>query len=170
MCVSECVSAYVCVVQELIELAERLGPAHSRGLSREGLFSLSFPFFRSVFSILIHHSPEINRLPSRTHRKKDGDDKRCVCVCVCMIIEISYSFSLSLSLYLSCVVCMCEFQVREKIRTLMPCRHDFHQKCIDKWLKVYVYVYTPSHPHTLTPTQDHSTCPICREKVKPTAS
>ena len=86
---------------------------------------------------------------------------RGVCVCVCMIIEISYSFSLSLSLYLSCVVCMCEFQVREKIRTLMPCRHDFHQKCIDKWLKVYVYVHplTPSHPHTLTGSQYMSDMP-----------
>ncbi|CAI8011824.1 RING finger protein 44 [Geodia barretti] len=86
--------------EELLELAERLGPAQPRGLSRD----------------------EISRLPSRTHRKKDGDDK-------------------------SCVVCMSEFQMREKIRTLRPCRHDFHQKCIDRWLK------------------EHNTCPICRETV-----
>jgi hypothetical protein len=87
--------------EELLELAERLGPAQPRGLSRD----------------------EISRLPSRTHRKKDGDDK-------------------------SCVVCMSEFQTREKIRTLRPCHHDFHQKCIDRWLK------------------EHNTCPICRETVQ----
>ena len=45
---------------------------------------------------------------------------------------------------LSCVVCMSEFQTREKIRTLRPCRHDFHQKCIDRWLKVSTFsIFSP---------------------------
>ena len=35
----------------------------------------------------------------------------------------------------TCVVCMSEYSTREKLRKL-PCSHDFHSKCIDKWLKV----------------------------------
>ncbi|KAH3708135.1 RING finger protein 44-like [Dreissena polymorpha] len=43
----------------------------------------------------------------------------------------------------SCVVCMCDFENRQMLRVL-PCCHEFHQKCIDKWLKT------------------NRTCPICR--------
>jgi hypothetical protein len=35
----------------------------------------------------------------------------------------------------SCVVCMCDFEARQVIRVL-PCSHEFHAKCVDKWLKV----------------------------------
>ena len=35
----------------------------------------------------------------------------------------------------SCVVCMMNYSNKEKLRRL-PCNHDFHAKCIDKWLKV----------------------------------
>lgn len=43
----------------------------------------------------------------------------------------------------SCVICLCDFESRQTLRGL-PCSHQFHAKCIDKWLK--------SNP----------TCPICR--------
>ncbi|CAF4892346.1 unnamed protein product [Pieris macdunnoughi] len=43
----------------------------------------------------------------------------------------------------SCVVCMCEFEARQTIRVL-PCAHEFHAKCVDKWLR------------------SNRTCPICR--------
>ncbi|XP_060571310.1 E3 ubiquitin-protein ligase RNF38-like isoform X2 [Ruditapes philippinarum] len=43
----------------------------------------------------------------------------------------------------SCVVCMCDFENRQLLRVL-PCYHEFHAKCIDKWLKT------------------NRTCPICR--------
>ncbi|GLJ09585.1 hypothetical protein SUGI_0112380 [Cryptomeria japonica] len=43
-----------------------------------------------------------------------------------------------------CAVCLCEFEEREKGRTLPACKHSFHVDCIDKWLN------------------SHSTCPICR--------
>ncbi|KAG1678656.1 RING finger protein 44 [Nymphon striatum] len=43
----------------------------------------------------------------------------------------------------SCVVCMCEFERRQTLRVL-PCSHEFHSKCVDKWLKT------------------NRTCPICR--------
>lgn len=44
---------------------------------------------------------------------------------------------------LSCVVCMCEFEPRQHLRVL-PCAHEFHSKCVDKWLR------------------SNRTCPICR--------
>lgn len=37
----------------------------------------------------------------------------------------------------SCVVCMCEFEVRQILRVL-PCSHEFHAKCVDKWLRVSI--------------------------------
>ncbi|KAF4517537.1 hypothetical protein B566_EDAN005100 [Ephemera danica] len=43
----------------------------------------------------------------------------------------------------SCVVCMCDFEARQMLRVL-PCDHEFHAKCVDKWLK------------------SNRTCPICR--------
>ena len=34
-----------------------------------------------------------------------------------------------------CVVCMMDYSNREKLRRL-PCNHDFHSKCVDRWLRV----------------------------------
>lgn len=42
-----------------------------------------------------------------------------------------------------CVVCMCDFEARQMLRVL-PCSHEFHSKCVDKWLR------------------SNRTCPICR--------
>jgi E3 ubiquitin-protein ligase RNF38/44 len=50
-----------------------------------------------------------------------------------------------------CVVCISEYTNREKLRRL-PCSHDFHAKCIDKWLK------------------SNKTCPVCRDEVKATST
>ncbi len=38
----------------------------------------------------------------------------------------------------TCVICMCEFETRQTLRVL-PCSHEYHAKCIDKWLKVYIF-------------------------------
>lgn len=79
--------------ETLLSLAERLGEAKARGLSRT----------------------EVDQLPSYkfdadTH---EGDQTNCV-------------------------VCMCDFEVLQSLRVL-PCSHEFHVKCIDKWLKVSEY-------------------------------
>uniref|UniRef100_A0A915JST9 RING-type domain-containing protein n=1 Tax=Romanomermis culicivorax TaxID=13658 RepID=A0A915JST9_ROMCU len=42
-----------------------------------------------------------------------------------------------------CVICMCDFESKQLLRVL-PCSHNFHSKCVDKWLK------------------NNRTCPICR--------
>lgn len=46
----------------------------------------------------------------------------------------------------SCVVCMSDFENRQLIRAL-PCNHEFHAKCVDRWLKT------------------NRTCPLCRADV-----
>ncbi|XP_008561009.1 E3 ubiquitin-protein ligase RNF38 isoform X2 [Microplitis demolitor] len=84
--------------EALLSLAERLGEAKPRGLTRA----------------------EVEQLPSykfnaETHQ---GDQTNCV-------------------------VCMCDFEPPQSLRVL-PCSHEFHSKCIDKWLK------------------SNRTCPICR--------
>lgn len=43
----------------------------------------------------------------------------------------------------SCVICMCDFENKQLLR-ILPCSHEFHAKCVDKWLKT------------------NQTCPICR--------
>ncbi|XP_066506058.1 uncharacterized protein si:ch211-59o9.10 [Hoplias malabaricus] len=45
-----------------------------------------------------------------------------------------------------CQICFCDYKEGEKLR-ILPCFHDYHTKCIDRWLK------------------ESSTCPICRADV-----
>ncbi|KAG9456209.1 hypothetical protein H6P81_000717 [Aristolochia fimbriata] len=46
-----------------------------------------------------------------------------------------------------CYICLVEYEEEEKIRVL-PCHHEFHMSCIDKWLK-----------------EIHGVCPLCRRDV-----
>lgn len=51
-------------------------------------------------------------------------------------VENHLVFSLNdLFAFSRCVVCMCDFESRQLLRVL-PCNHEFHAKCVDKWLKV----------------------------------
>ncbi|XP_069764554.1 uncharacterized protein [Narcine bancroftii] len=45
-----------------------------------------------------------------------------------------------------CHICFNDYSSGEKLR-ILPCLHDYHSRCIDRWLK------------------GHSTCPICRVDV-----
>jgi len=76
--------------EALLSLAERLGEAKPRGLSRSEIEQL--PGYK--------YSPE-------TH---NGDQT-------------------------SCVICICDFEARQHLR-ILPCSHEFHAKCVDKWLRV----------------------------------
>nr|XP_002734949.1 PREDICTED: RING finger protein 38-like isoform X1 [Saccoglossus kowalevskii]XP_006816740.1 PREDICTED: RING finger protein 38-like isoform X2 [Saccoglossus kowalevskii]XP_006816741.1 PREDICTED: RING finger protein 38-like isoform X3 [Saccoglossus kowalevskii] len=86
--------------EALLNLAERLGEAKPRGLTKADIEQL--PSYR--------YNPD-------THQS--GSDQTC------------------------CVVCMCDFEQRQLLRVL-TCNHEFHTKCVDKWLKT------------------NRTCPICR--------
>ncbi|PVD30659.1 hypothetical protein C0Q70_09932 [Pomacea canaliculata] len=86
--------------EALLNLAERLGEAKPRGLTKAEIEQL--PAYRFNNEV----------------RRSDLDQT-------------------------SCVVCMCDFESRQLLRVL-PCCHEFHAKCVDKWLKT------------------NRTCPVCR--------
>ncbi|XP_074643416.1 E3 ubiquitin-protein ligase RNF38-like isoform X2 [Tubulanus polymorphus] len=94
--------------EALLNLAERLGEAKPRGLTKSDIDQL--PSYR--FNV-------------DTHR--NDADQTC------------------------CVVCMCDFEARQLLRVL-PCSHEFHAKCVDKWLKT------------------NRTCPICRADASEVSS
>ncbi|KAK8597911.1 hypothetical protein V6N13_095305 [Hibiscus sabdariffa] len=47
-----------------------------------------------------------------------------------------------------CHICLAEYEEGDKIRVL-PCQHEFHMACVDKWLK-----------------EIHGVCPLCRGDVR----
>lgn len=49
----------------------------------------------------------------------------------------------------SCSVCQSNYLVNEFVRTLPVCKHIFHKRCIDPWIK----------------RNQHPTCPVCREVI-----
>ncbi|XP_074270444.1 uncharacterized protein LOC141594159 [Silene latifolia] len=46
-----------------------------------------------------------------------------------------------------CYICLVEYEEGDDMR-IMPCRHEFHKKCVDKWLK-----------------EIHRVCPLCRGDI-----
>ncbi|KAL5816782.1 hypothetical protein ACOSQ3_025160 [Xanthoceras sorbifolium] len=44
----------------------------------------------------------------------------------------------------TCSICLCEYQPKEILRTILVCNHYFHITCIDEWLRL------------------NATCPVCR--------
>lgn len=79
--------------EALLSLAERLGEAKPRGLSKS----------------------EIEQLPSYRYKAESAE-------------ESDQSM---------CVICMYDFEQKQNLRVL-PCAHEFHARCVDKWLKVSV--------------------------------
>ncbi|KAL4648780.1 RING finger protein 44 isoform X3 [Arapaima gigas] len=84
--------------EALLNLAERLGEAKPRGLTKA----------------------DIEQLPSYRFSPENHQSEQTLCV-----------------------VCFSDFESRQLLRVL-PCNHEFHAKCVDKWLKT------------------NRTCPICR--------
>uniref|UniRef100_A0A2K6RHH6 Ring finger protein 44 n=1 Tax=Rhinopithecus roxellana TaxID=61622 RepID=A0A2K6RHH6_RHIRO len=84
--------------EALLNLAERLGDAKPRGLTKA----------------------DIDQLPSYRFNPDSHQSEQTLCV-----------------------VCFSDFETRQLLRVL-PCNHEFHTKCVDKWLKA------------------NRTCPICR--------
>ncbi|XP_027353385.1 RING-H2 finger protein ATL70-like [Abrus precatorius] len=49
-----------------------------------------------------------------------------------------------------CSICLADYKGTDMLRVLPGCRHQFHIKCIDPWLRL------------------HPTCPVCRTSPIPT--
>ena len=47
----------------------------------------------------------------------------------------------------TCSVCLCDFEPGDVLRRIPGCCHEFHQYCVDVWLK------------------NHTTCPMCRAEI-----
>lgn len=47
-----------------------------------------------------------------------------------------------------CYICLAEYEEGDRIR-LLPCHHEYHMSCVDKWLK-----------------EIHGVCPLCRRDVR----
>lgn len=77
---------------------------------------------------------EIDRFPTTTWKEEDFDEEENI------LEEVEKDGK-------KCVVCYCEFESGEQVRSL-ACWHRFHMQCIDKWLG------------------NHSTCPVCKENMK----
>jgi len=71
--------------------------------------------------------PTLSQLPSDSNESKQGQSPK------------------SAEDIPSCAVCMENYVNNDELRCL-PCRHEFHTKCVDEWLKL------------------RSTCPLCRKK------
>lgn len=106
--------------QALWNLSERIGLAKARGLSKEGTDSYHSSLLQSwLFTVLY----------------------KVILICIILVSVIDnipafrYSASSRDSSNGNCVVCMSDYINREKLRRL-PCNHDFHAKCIDRWLRV----------------------------------
>lgn len=99
--------------QALLNLAERIGDAKPRGLTREVIDRL--PSYR--FNAELRKPASADGVADSSNRAASSPDMQT-----------------------SCVVCLCDFQSRQLLRSL-PCRHEFHARCIDKWLKVSFSCY-----------------------------
>ncbi|XP_027177280.1 uncharacterized protein LOC113776346 isoform X1 [Coffea eugenioides] len=81
-------------------------------------------------SVVSVPAPEtvVDSLPVKIHRKPErlesGDD------------------------VIQCYICLAEYEEGDKIR-ILPCHHEYHVACIDKWLK-----------------EIHGVCPLCRRDVR----
>ncbi|KAL5698432.1 RING-type E3 ubiquitin transferase [Ranunculus cassubicifolius] len=97
----------------------------------EALFEVLDEIHRQPISLSLsmvsHPAPEtvVDSFPIKNHEKPNGADQ-----------EVE-----------QCYICLAEYEEADKIRVL-PCRHEFHMACVDKWLK-----------------EIHGVCPLCRGDV-----
>ncbi|CAN0838594.1 E3 ubiquitin-protein ligase RNF167 [Linum grandiflorum] len=70
----------------------------------------------------------VDSFPLKNHRKEDN-------------IEVGDEVD-------QCYICLSEYEEGDKIRVL-PCHHEYHMSCVDKWLK-----------------EIHGVCPLCRGDVR----
>jgi len=104
--------------EQLLSLAERLGDVKQQGLTKSQIDKLESYYYSSDTE---EEKMSIDSQEKPNEKKEDETKKMCV-------------------------ICISEWKNNQHIRKL-PCKHEFHSKCIDKWLK------------------QKRSCPICRGEV-----
>jgi len=104
--------------EQLLSLAERLGDVKQQGLTKSQIDKLESYYYSSDTE---EEKMNIESQEKLNEKKEDESKKMCV-------------------------ICISEWKNNQHIRKL-PCKHEFHSKCIDKWLK------------------QKRSCPICRGEV-----
>ncbi|XP_013784778.1 uncharacterized protein LOC106468873 [Limulus polyphemus] len=107
--------------ETLLNLTETLGDAVARGLSRT----------------------DINRLPTRNFTQLVSSEN---CESVASCDDGSRANNNTEMRQKECQVCLSSYEEGEVLR-ILPCFHDYHASCIDKWLK------------------NNRSCPTCRVEV-----
>ncbi|PIA45644.1 hypothetical protein AQUCO_01600101v1 [Aquilegia coerulea] len=100
----------------------------------EALFEVLDEIHRQPISLSLsmvsHPAPEsvVNSFPLKSHKKSNAAE------------DTNQDVE-------QCYICLAEYEEGDKIRVL-PCRHEYHMSCVDKWLK-----------------EIHGVCPLCRGDV-----
>ncbi|XP_045506241.1 E3 ubiquitin-protein ligase arkadia-like isoform X2 [Colias croceus] len=134
--------------EALLSLAERLGEAKPRGLARHEIDLL--PSYKYCEQTHQGEAPccrwgshNYEALLSLAERLGEAKPRGLARHEIDLLPSYKYCEQTHQGEQTSCVVCMCEFEARQTLRVL-PCAHEFHAKCVDKWLR------------------SNRTCPICR--------
>ncbi|XP_013783837.1 E3 ubiquitin-protein ligase RNF38-like [Limulus polyphemus] len=120
-------------------------PSHSE-LVRQVMFILSNPLPTLPLNITDPESSEVENyeaLLNLAERLGETKPKGLEKSEIDQLPSYRYSSSSHETDQTTCVVCMCDFEPRQLIR-ILPCNHEFHSRCVNKWLKT------------------NGTCPICR--------
>lgn len=98
-------------------------PGRAAGRSQTTRTHESRHWAASILQIQLRESPLGTNAVSSSHRRREWPTT--------WIIQ-NHAVSSSPP---RCVVCFSDFEGRQLLRVL-PCNHEFHAKCVDKWLKV----------------------------------
>ena len=89
----------------------------------------------------------LSRLDDAVESKKGADDKIINKIDLCAFDSGGLTRYSSEKAECRCPICLENFAEGEEIR-VMPCQHQYHRCCLDKWLKI------------------KAVCPICNMNIK----
>ncbi|KAI3666820.1 hypothetical protein L6452_41858 [Arctium lappa] len=94
----------------------------------------------SVIHVILRRRRE--SMEAATNVKSPGLEKRALRKIPVAVFRLRTGGSAT-----ECTICLGDFMDGEKVRVLPECNHEFHVKCVDKWLA------------------EHTSCPNCRRSL-----
>ena len=119
-----------------------LDPVNSTNLADDNSFRLGFMLDLALFFVAFRFLYEMKRCFREcwTYTKLKVTERRR------LLTMTLTTDSLTDMLISECSVCLEEFAVGDKVM-ILPCYHNFHEKCIREWLP------------------QHQNCPLCRAEI-----